>query len=82
MSVPVDAESVGIFTHAITSPVDESYRSISCASLVVPSFAVNMISVPSLSVALIKSESITDTSTGKLDVNCVVANTGVFYVFH
>ena len=62
MSVPVDAESVGIFTHAITSPVEVLYLSISCASLGVPSFAVNMMSVPSLSVALIKSESVTDTT--------------------
>ena len=45
MSVVDDAESVGILTHAITSPVDESYLSISWASFVCPSLEVKIISV-------------------------------------
>nr|AIF08344.1 hypothetical protein [uncultured marine thaumarchaeote KM3_28_C05] len=61
----LEAETVGIFTHAIISPVEESNLSISYASSVVPSLAVKTMSDPSLSVVLVKSEAVNEIKVGK-----------------
>ena len=67
MSVVLEDGSVGNFTQAISSPVEESNFSISWKSWVVPSEAVKIKSVPSELFTWVKSESVNETNTGKFD---------------
>ena len=66
MSVALEDGRVGKFTHATSSPVDESNFSISWSNTVVPSDEVKTKSEPS-EFAGVKSESVKDISTGKSD---------------
>ena len=65
ISVDVDADIVGNFTHAIISPVVLSNFSISWESTVVPSDSVKTKSLPRDSFVWIKSVSVNEIKTGK-----------------